>query len=375
MVRGCLHDAAPCDRPLACVPYCRGGRQPLQSIMQFTPTDQKLAARLRGSRPLRSDCGYVDTLYVTQQIGTFGLGNRPGHFDFNSGPIWPYGRRIYDVSGVIAPPRHGVPAGDLPERHRRGSERLLHQDRHRLRAVRREQPQPSVQPSSRRTRTAGRDDAAWGPSSRPACRGAGAGKGQFSTTKTWVSTAPTSSACRTSVAPSLPSAEMIRSRRSRSQRRSRFPGEHSVARSSDAPRLATACCGSGRRSSTPTRSPTTRQRAIHADRAVLVGVRPAMSRAAIDRLRVLIDQLGGTQLTASTMAYAGYGDRTAPTARCGHPTRRSPRTRRGRAVQLELVADGTGHVSRARRCPARARRRSCRRARRSSHRRSARPIS
>lgn len=37
---------------------------------------------------------YKDTLYITQQTGTFGLGNRPGRFDFNSGPIWPYGRRI-----------------------------------------------------------------------------------------------------------------------------------------------------------------------------------------------------------------------------------------------------------------------------------------
>jgi len=37
---------------------------------------------------------YVDTIYITQQTGTFGLGNRPGRYDFNSGPRWPYGRRI-----------------------------------------------------------------------------------------------------------------------------------------------------------------------------------------------------------------------------------------------------------------------------------------
>jgi len=37
---------------------------------------------------------YVDTLFITQSIGTFGLGNRPGRFDFNSGPLWPYGRRV-----------------------------------------------------------------------------------------------------------------------------------------------------------------------------------------------------------------------------------------------------------------------------------------
>jgi hypothetical protein len=37
---------------------------------------------------------YVDTIYITQETGTFGLGNRPGRFDFNSAPGWPYGRRI-----------------------------------------------------------------------------------------------------------------------------------------------------------------------------------------------------------------------------------------------------------------------------------------
>ena len=37
---------------------------------------------------------FMDTLFITQQTGSFGLGNRPGRFDFNSGPLWPYGRRI-----------------------------------------------------------------------------------------------------------------------------------------------------------------------------------------------------------------------------------------------------------------------------------------
>ncbi|HEY1548169.1 MAG TPA: fibronectin type III domain-containing protein [Kofleriaceae bacterium] len=37
---------------------------------------------------------FIDTLFVTQQTGTYGLGNRPGRFDFNSGPMWPYGRRV-----------------------------------------------------------------------------------------------------------------------------------------------------------------------------------------------------------------------------------------------------------------------------------------
>lgn len=37
---------------------------------------------------------YVDTIFITQQTGTYGLGNRPGRVDFNSGPSWPYGRRL-----------------------------------------------------------------------------------------------------------------------------------------------------------------------------------------------------------------------------------------------------------------------------------------
>ncbi|HEU0035101.1 MAG TPA: CFI-box-CTERM domain-containing protein [Kofleriaceae bacterium] len=37
---------------------------------------------------------YVETVFITQSTGTFGIGNRPGRFDFNSGPGWPYGRRI-----------------------------------------------------------------------------------------------------------------------------------------------------------------------------------------------------------------------------------------------------------------------------------------
>lgn len=49
---------------------------------------------------------YVDTAFITSQTGTYGLGNRPGRFDFNSGPNWPYGRRI-TVFPVWAH-RHGL---------------------------------------------------------------------------------------------------------------------------------------------------------------------------------------------------------------------------------------------------------------------------
>ena len=46
----------------------------------------------------KADGTYVDTIYMTAKTGRYGLGNRPGRFDFNSGPPqadnWPYGRRI-----------------------------------------------------------------------------------------------------------------------------------------------------------------------------------------------------------------------------------------------------------------------------------------
>ncbi|HEU0037230.1 MAG TPA: fibronectin type III domain-containing protein [Kofleriaceae bacterium] len=37
---------------------------------------------------------FVATVYITAATGTYGLGNRPGRFDFNSSPMWPYGRRV-----------------------------------------------------------------------------------------------------------------------------------------------------------------------------------------------------------------------------------------------------------------------------------------
>jgi hypothetical protein len=49
---------------------------------------------------------YVQTIYITDQTGRYGIGNRPGRFDFNSGPHWPYGRRI-TVFPVWAS-RHGI---------------------------------------------------------------------------------------------------------------------------------------------------------------------------------------------------------------------------------------------------------------------------
>jgi hypothetical protein len=86
--------------------------------VDFTPGG--IPAGMRGSPPVASpEIGpqivawiekpsgeYVQTIYITQQTGRYGIGNRPGRFDFNSGPGWPYGRRI-TVFPVWAN-RHGV---------------------------------------------------------------------------------------------------------------------------------------------------------------------------------------------------------------------------------------------------------------------------
>ena len=62
--------------------------------VQFLPTDQlQIVGWIEDSQG-----HYVDTVYMTAKTGRYGLGNRPGRFDFNSnGPdhdTWPYGRRI-----------------------------------------------------------------------------------------------------------------------------------------------------------------------------------------------------------------------------------------------------------------------------------------
>ncbi|HEY5928123.1 MAG TPA: fibronectin type III domain-containing protein [Kofleriaceae bacterium] len=52
---------------------------------------------------------YVDTLYITQKTGRFGMGNRPGRADFNTGSLmgdtFPYGRR--DQTFPVWAHRHG----------------------------------------------------------------------------------------------------------------------------------------------------------------------------------------------------------------------------------------------------------------------------
>lgn len=62
--------------------------------IDFTPSDElQIVAWVE-----KADGTFLDTIYITKKTGFYGLGNRPGRYDFNSGPLthdlWPYGRRI-----------------------------------------------------------------------------------------------------------------------------------------------------------------------------------------------------------------------------------------------------------------------------------------
>jgi hypothetical protein len=62
--------------------------------VSFTPTDQlQIAGWVEDAQG-----HYIDTIYITSKVGRYGIANRPGRFDFNSGSKvhdnWPYGRRV-----------------------------------------------------------------------------------------------------------------------------------------------------------------------------------------------------------------------------------------------------------------------------------------
>ncbi len=80
--------------------------------VELTPTSSlQLVAWLE-----KADGTFVDTLYITAKTGIYGMGNRPGRFDFNSGPypdpakgiddMWPYGKRI--TTFPVWAHRHGM---------------------------------------------------------------------------------------------------------------------------------------------------------------------------------------------------------------------------------------------------------------------------
>jgi len=80
--------------------------------VQFTPTDSlQIVAWIEDTSG-----NYIDTIYMTAKTGMYGMGNRPGRKDFNSGPypnpalniddMWPYGRRI--MTFPVWAHRHGL---------------------------------------------------------------------------------------------------------------------------------------------------------------------------------------------------------------------------------------------------------------------------
>jgi len=78
----------------------------IEISVDFTPTDAlQIVAWLE-----RPDGTYVDTLYITSKVGRYGLGNRPGRSDFNTGSAladtFPYGRRVQTFP--VWAHRHGI---------------------------------------------------------------------------------------------------------------------------------------------------------------------------------------------------------------------------------------------------------------------------
>jgi hypothetical protein len=74
--------------------------------VDFTPSDElQIVGWIE-----KPDGTFVDTIYITNKVGLYGLGNRPGRFDFNSGPVVhdmaPYGRRI--MTFPVWAHRHGL---------------------------------------------------------------------------------------------------------------------------------------------------------------------------------------------------------------------------------------------------------------------------
>ena len=71
-------------------PAARG--QVCAVVVTYHP-DHEFPARLRRIVP-QVGTTFIDTLVVTNGVALYGIGNRPGRWDFRSGPRFPYGRRI-----------------------------------------------------------------------------------------------------------------------------------------------------------------------------------------------------------------------------------------------------------------------------------------
>lgn len=76
------------------VAFARPSNVCIDVDVKITPSDQlQIAGWLEDTQG-----NFVDTIYLTSKVGRYGIGNRPGRFDFNSGSTkndhWPYGRRV-----------------------------------------------------------------------------------------------------------------------------------------------------------------------------------------------------------------------------------------------------------------------------------------
>ena len=58
-----------------------------------------------------SNGAFVDTLMVTNATSVRGIGNRPGRWDFLSGPLFPYGKRVDVAAHLGARPRQDLQHG------------------------------------------------------------------------------------------------------------------------------------------------------------------------------------------------------------------------------------------------------------------------
>lgn len=92
---------------LAAAALAPAGHAAASSQCRVVNVDLQPSAKLQMVAWVEDTSGhYLDTVFITDGIGRRGLGNRPGRFDFNSGPRWPYGRRM--TTFPIWSNRHGL---------------------------------------------------------------------------------------------------------------------------------------------------------------------------------------------------------------------------------------------------------------------------
>ncbi|ACY18170.1 fibronectin type III domain-containing protein [Haliangium ochraceum] len=87
--------------PPALAPADEGGTCRIVQLEMTPGDDLQLVAWIEDEAG-----NYVDTAFITQLTGSYGLGNRPGMMEFNSGYRWPYGRRT--TTFPVWAHRHGM---------------------------------------------------------------------------------------------------------------------------------------------------------------------------------------------------------------------------------------------------------------------------